>query len=182
MRRMHGGQSSSSTPASAMLCCTRASIRLRTMPMGRARRDANSSLTSATFSRASASMPALMRSLSRRATLADELYWASLWSRMLPSDSSVLAKRQRSPVIFGHTSMKSAMPMVHSRCGKAVPRSPRPLGPRCSRERMSDMYVLATTGRARSSFLSKRSARCASASAHRATSRSSRVAHTTKRA
>ena len=35
-------------------------IGLRTMPMGRARRDASSSLTSATFPRASASIPALM--------------------------------------------------------------------------------------------------------------------------
>ena len=57
----------SSAPTSAMASLALLAMRLRTMPTGSARRTARSVVTSAIFSNASASMPALIRSRSNRA-------------------------------------------------------------------------------------------------------------------
>ena len=111
---MQGGQSLSSAPTNAIASLALLAIKLRTIPTGSARRTAKSVVTSAIFSSASCSMPRLMRSRSKRASLADDVYCRSLWRVTQPSFRSTLGSRQRSPVIFGQISMKSERPIFHS--------------------------------------------------------------------
>ena len=89
-------------------------IKLRTIPTGSANRTARSVVTSPIFSRASASIPALIRSRSKRASFAEDAYWRSPCNLTQPLSTSTLGKRQRVPVIFGQISMKSDKPTRHS--------------------------------------------------------------------
>ena len=111
---MQGGQSLSSAPTRAMASLALLAMRFRTMPTGSARRTARSVVTSAIFSSASASMPALIRSRSSLASFAEDAYWRSLWSFTQPFSTSTFGSRHRFPVIFGQTSIKSARPTRHS--------------------------------------------------------------------